>query len=135
MEMVELGAPLVMVIDDDAEMRAVLRDYLTRERFSVCEEPSGERVITTLESVRPDVIVLDKEMPGTNGLDLLSYIGRRFPRIPVILVTAFGGQGVRAEALRRGAASYIEKPFRVAALLDTLRAVTERRAALETRDG
>lgn len=119
-----------MVIDDDAEMRAVLRDLLTREGFRVHEEIGGEHVIPSLEGVHPDAIVLDKEMPGASGLDLVSYIGRRHPTVPVILVTAFGGADTRAEALRRGAAGYLEKPFRVAHLLDMLREVVTRRAAL-----
>jgi DNA-binding NtrC family response regulator len=129
------SAPVVvMVIDDDAEMRAVLRDLLVREGFHVREEVGGERVVPALESERPDAIVLDKEMPGGNGLDLLSYIARRHPSVPVILVTAFGGGDVEAEALRLGAARYIEKPFRVGHLLDTLRAVIEDRRAVKTAE-
>jgi DNA-binding NtrC family response regulator len=124
---------LVMVIDDDAEMRAVVRDVLTRSGYLVHEEPGGERVIARLESEPPAAVILDKEMPGPNGLDLLTYIGCRYPSIPVILVTAFGGPAVRAEAIRRGAAGYIEKPFRMAALLEELRAVLERRATVGNR--
>jgi len=114
-----------MVIDDDGEMRAVLRDFLTREGFQIHEEAGGEGVVVALESLHPAVIVLDKEMPGANGLDLLSYLTRRHPSIPVIVITAFGGPEVRAEALRRGATGYIEKPFSVAALLRALRALAE----------
>lgn len=119
---------MILVIDDDPEMRAVLRDVLTRDGFAVHEEEGGARVVAALERLAPAAVVLDKEMPGGNGLDLLSYVGRRHPGIPVILVTAFGGALVRREALGRGAAAYLEKPFRVAALLDELRAVLDRRA-------
>jgi DNA-binding NtrC family response regulator len=125
---------MVMVVDDDAEMRAFLRDLLVREGFRVHEEGGADRLIPSLESVRPDAIVLDKEMPGGNGLDLLEYIRRRHPSIPIILVTAFCGPAVRAEALRRGAAEYVEKPFRVARLLETLRALTEGRPAVKTAE-
>jgi DNA-binding NtrC family response regulator len=121
-----------MVIDDDAEMRAVLRDVLTGDGFTVHEEPGGEQIVATLESLNPAAIVLDKEMPGGNGLDFLSYIGRRHPSVPVILVTAFGGPVVQAEALQRGAAAYIEKPFRVATFLRALRGVLERRASVQS---
>jgi two-component system response regulator FlrC len=123
------GTPqLVMVIDDDSEMRAVLRDLLTREGFRVHEEAGGEHAIPSLEGLQPDVVVVDKEMPGANGLDLVSYIGRRHPGVPVILVTAFGGAATHTEAMRRGAAGYLEKPFRVAQLVDMLRHVTRREA-------
>jgi len=111
-----------MVVDDDAEMRALLRDVLERDGFDVREHSAGEGLVPLLEDWAPDAIVLDKEMAGVNGLDLLSYIKRRHPDTPVVLVTAFGGSEVEAEALRLGAAYYIDKPFRVARLLEVLRA-------------
>jgi DNA-binding NtrC family response regulator len=116
---------MVMIIDDDAEMRAMLRDFLMSEGFRVREAPTGDLVINSLESEEPAAVVLDKEMPGVNGLDILAYVQHRRPSIPVILITAFGGPEVRAEALRRGAAHYIEKPFRVGALLAAVRAAVE----------
>ena len=113
--------PSVMIVDDDAEMRALLRDALERDGFDVRED-SGDELVPLLERRVPDAIVLDKEMAGVNGLDLLSYIRQRHPGIPVIVVTAFGGTEVEDEALRRGATYYIDKPFRVAQLLAMLRA-------------
>ena len=113
--------PSVMIVDDDAEMRALLRDALERDGFDVRED-SGGHLVPLLERRAPDAIVLDKEMAGVNGLDLLSYIRQRHPGLPVIVVTAFGGTEVEAEALKRGATYYIDKPFRVARLLAMLRA-------------
>ncbi len=75
-----------------------------------------------LESWSPDAIVLDNVMAGATGLELLSYIRRRHPSTPVVLVTAFGGSEVESEALRLGATYYLDKPFRVARLLAVLRA-------------
>ena len=79
--------PSVMIVDDDAEMRALLRDALERDGFDV-RENSGGHLVPLLERRAPDAIVLDKEMAGVNGLDLLSYIRRRHPGLPVIVVTA-----------------------------------------------
>lgn len=115
--------PRVMIVDDDAEMRALLRDVLERDGFLVHEHSTGVGLVPLLEEWIPDAIVLDKEMVGSNGLDLLPDIRRRHPHTPVVFVTAFGGSGVEAEALRLGAAYYMDKPFRVARLLDVLRAV------------
>jgi DNA-binding response OmpR family regulator len=112
-----------MIVDDDAEMRALLRDVLERDGFHVHEHSAGDGLLLLLEDWIPDAIVLDKEIAGSNGLDLLSEIRWRHPRTPVVLVTAFGGSDVEAEALRLGAAYYMDKPFRVARLLDVLRAV------------
>jgi len=73
-------------------------------------------------------------MPGSNGLDLVATLGHRYPELPVIVITAFGGAAIRAEARRQGAADYLEKPFRMATLLDALRALTLDRTPLETHD-
>lgn len=113
----------VMVVDDDTEMRALLRDFLEREGFRVVEAPSGDEAIALVESENFDVVVLDKEMPGLNGLDFLSFVRHRCPGVPVILVTAFGGSVVAAEAFARGARRYLEKPFLVADLLTAVRSV------------
>lgn len=114
--------PRVMIVDDDAEMRALLRDVLERDGFHVHEHSAGDGLLRPIEDWIPDAIVLDKEMAGSNGLDLLPEIRWRHPHTPVVLVTAFGGSDVEAEALRLGAAYYMDKPFRVAQLIEVLRA-------------
>ena len=113
--------PTVMIVDDDAEMRALLRDALERDGFDVSED-SGDHLESLLEAQMPDAMVLDKQLASGNGLDVLSGIRRRHPGLPVIVATAFGGMEVEAEALRRGATYYLDKPFRVARLLVMLRA-------------
>jgi DNA-binding response OmpR family regulator len=118
--------PRVMIVDDDAEMRALLHDALEREGFRVREHPAGDGLMPLVADWRPDAIVLDKEMAGSSGLDLLTDIRRCHPDMPVVLVTAFGGPELQVEALRLGAAYYMDKPFRVSRLLDVLRAVVSR---------
>jgi DNA-binding NtrC family response regulator len=115
--------PRVMIVDDDDEMRALLRDALEREGFQVREHSTGDGLMSLLAEGDSDVVVLDKEMAGTNGLDLLRDITLHHPHTPVVLVTAFGGSEVEAEALRLGAAYYMDKPFRVARLLEVLHGV------------
>ncbi len=114
--------PRVMIVDDDAEMRALLRDVLERNGFLVGVHSSGTGLLPLLESWSPDAIVLDNIMQGATGLDLLSGIKQRHPRTAVVLVTAFGGSDVESQALRLGATYYMDKPFRVARLLEVLRA-------------
>ncbi|MEX2148300.1 MAG: response regulator [Candidatus Rokuibacteriota bacterium] len=106
------SAPLaVMVVDDDPSMRSLLVDYLSREGFGVIAQASGEAAVAALEIERVDAVVVDKEMPGMNGLDFVSYVRGRRPELPIVLITAFGGAHVRREALARGASRYLEKPF------------------------
>jgi DNA-binding NtrC family response regulator len=116
----------VLVVDDDSEMRAVVRDLLQRGGFEVFEESSGEPIVSGANDPF-DVIIVDKEMPGINGLDLLSFVRHRYPAVPVILITAFGGPRVAAEAFDRGATRYLEKPFRMGDLLTVLQSVVAER--------
>lgn len=113
-----------LVVDDDPAMRALLRDWLEREGFRVIEEPSGERLLALARGTRFDVVILDKEMPGLGGFDVLPAIRRQRPEVPVILVTAFGGALVAEEALKLGAQQYLEKPFQFRALIAAVRAAT-----------
>jgi CheY-like chemotaxis protein len=118
-------SPSVLVSDDDPYMRRLLRAFLIRAGYHVVEAADGNDVILVIESEQIDVVILDKEMPGMNGLDVLSYLRQRCSRIPVILITAFGGPEVAEESRRRGACRYVEKPFRVAAIVETVQAVLD----------
>lgn len=115
----------VLVIDDDARMRRLLRTFLTRAGYDVLEASDGRSAVLTVECEPVDIVILDKEMPGMNGLEVLSDLHRRFSSIPVIFVTAFGGTAVGDEARRRGACQYVEKPFRVAAIVDVVHSVLD----------
>ena len=113
--------PTIVVADDDPEMRAVLRDFLSRTGYGVVEASGGGELLDLLARVTASVIILDKEMPGRSGLDLLPPLRSRHPEIPVIVITAFGGPSTRQAAERLGAVGYIEKPFRLSDLLAVIR--------------
>jgi DNA-binding NtrC family response regulator len=114
----------VLIIEDDSQMRALLRDVVERAGHRTIERADGADLAEIVEQHTFDAVILDKEMPsGPNGLDLLVFLRHRCPEAPVIFVTAFGGPAIAEEAARRGAYSYLEKPFRVAAVLDALAAV------------
>jgi DNA-binding NtrC family response regulator len=113
----------VLVVEDDAAMRRLLREALERAGHQVLEREDSRDVPALADRESFDVVVLDKEIPGQNGLELLSRLRARLPMVPVILVTAFGGPAVASEASRRGAFRYLEKPFRIGDLLDTLAAL------------
>jgi DNA-binding NtrC family response regulator len=116
----------VLVVDDDDQMRALLRRTLEADGYQVTERDRGTHVLETLRGAVFDLVILDKEMPGLTGLDLLPMLHRDFPQVPVVLVTAFGGRQVAASALRLGAASYLEKPFRLAQLRDAIDGLVSR---------
>jgi CheY-like chemotaxis protein len=122
----------ILVVDDDDEMRAILRRMLESEGYDVTEQSRATHVLEALRNTPFDLVILDKEMPGLTGLDLLPVLRREFPRLPVVFVTAFGGRQVASTALRLGATSYLEKPFRLAQLRDAIVGVFSRPAD-ETR--
>lgn len=120
----EPSRPSVLIVDDDDEMRALLRIFLEHHGYRVIDVSSAERALVSIGAGPPDVAILDKEMPGMNGLELLPLLRGRCPHLPVIFVTAFGGPRVAEEAQRRGAFCYLEKPFRVTKILDIVQSAT-----------
>lgn len=126
------GPQSILVIDDDADMRRVLSDVLVDSGFRVMEASTGQEGIGVAESEPVDAVILDKEMPGMNGLDVLSFLRRRRPGLPIIVITAFGGREDAEESRRRGAWFYLEKPFRMATVVEAVQAVIEGAGSDET---
>lgn len=103
-------------------------DLLAWEGLDARALPSGEGLVEAVELEEIRLVVLDKEMPGASGLDLVAYLGQRRPGLPVIVITAFGGSRVRAEAMKLGATAYLDKPFRIGDFLQVVRATLGSRA-------
>jgi DNA-binding NtrC family response regulator len=110
-------------------MRALLCDTLEVAGYRAVWRPGGRDLIVLLEVEHFEAVILDKELPGPNGLDLLSFLRKRLPAVPVIVVTGFGGPAVAAEATFRGAYTYLEKPFRMTAILSALASVARGQTA------
>lgn len=107
----------LIVVDDDPEMRALLRDVLQEAGFRVEEAADANELFGLLPRALPTTVILDHEMPGDWGIEILPALRRQWPAIPVVVVTAFGGPHLRDEATRRGATAYLDKPFRISELL------------------
>ena len=121
----------LLVVDDDPAWRDALKEWLEREGFRVVMLARADWLVPAVELHRPHVVVLDVNLPGANGLDMLGALERRWPSLPVIIMTAFGGPSVGAEARRLGAIAYLEKPFRMTALVDEIRRAGGGAGALE----
>jgi DNA-binding NtrC family response regulator len=125
--MMKLADPQsILVIDDDPDMRQLLTKLLVDSGYRVIEAPSGEAGIDAAEAQHVDAVIVDKELPGMNGFDVLSSFGRRWPSVPTILITAFGSRQDADESRRRGAWFFIEKPFRAATVIEAVHSVLER---------
>ena len=109
----ERGAT-ILICDDEPSLRELMRLSLeTGAGYSFVEAGDGSEAIETLESARPDLILLDVMMPGTNGIAVLEHL-RADPElsdIPVIVVSAFASPADRQRALEAGATRFVKKPF------------------------
>jgi len=106
-------APSILVVDDDAEMRELLLDVLRGEGYEVAEAKDGTEAVLALRARTFDVVLMDKNMPGPSGLDLLPGFRRVCPRSQIIMMTAFGDVPSYMEAAEKGAVEYLFKPFRL----------------------
>ncbi len=118
----------VLIIDDDGDMRSLLRDFFSNQGFSVEAFGSASEALKLLEHSPVDVVISDIHMPEMDGLELTAQIQSLHPEIPVVLITAFGSIETAIEAMRRGAFHYIVKPFKLAEIsVNVDRALEHRR--------
>ncbi|MGI8983533.1 MAG: response regulator [Acidimicrobiales bacterium] len=118
--------PNILVVDDDSDVRMLLRMYLALDGFRAEEACDAAAALAAIRRHRPDLVLLDVMMPGRDGLDLLAEL-RRAGDLPVIMVTARGEEADRVNGLRLGADDYIVKPFSPAELVARITAVLRRR--------
>ncbi len=128
----------IVIVDDEREMRALLRDFLEGEGYEIKDFPVATDALAALGSggalaaEQPegdlDVIISDIKMPQMDGLEFTSQLQKLRPEVPVILITAFGSIETAIEAMRRGAFHYIVKPFKLAEMgVQVERAVEHRK--------
>ncbi|MFQ5960794.1 MAG: response regulator [Candidatus Methylomirabilales bacterium] len=117
----------ILVTDDEAGMRRSLAMMLRREGYHVAEAGSVAEALRYLRGERYDLIIADLKMEPLNGIDLLTLARKYHPECPVIIITAFGSPETRSEALRLGAADFLDKPLQATNLFLRIREIiTER---------
>jgi DNA-binding response OmpR family regulator len=116
----------VLVVDDEAPIRELVRAYLTRENFAVEEAEDGPAAIEAVRRGRPDVIVLDVMLPGLDGIEVCRQI-RTFSDAYVLMLTARGEEIDRVVGLTVGADDYLVKPFSPRELVARVKALLRRR--------
>jgi CheY-like chemotaxis protein len=117
--------PRVLVVDDSEDLQDTLAIVLADEGFAVSSALDGKRGLELARELRPDVILLDMMMPEMDGLEFLSQLATRPSPPPVVAQSGF--HHLRSEALRRGAHSFLAKPFSPTALVGVLRAAMANR--------
>ncbi len=127
----------ILVADDDAAIRSVLREFLEDEGYEIEEAGNGAEVLTTLterDGAGPDLVLMDVRMPDKTGLDVLRQapaVKRGAGHFPIIIMTAFGTSNVAIEAIQLGAYDYITKPFNLDEVLVTVQRFFDRQALSE----
>src|SRR5882724_9017026 len=118
----------VLVVDDEENLRLVLRTLLKRQGYEVETAGSGEEALALVDTFGPDVILTDVRMPKMGGLDLLATLKAKGIDSTVIVMSAYGNVDLALEAIKDGAYDYIQKPFKAEEVLLTLKKAEEREA-------
>jgi two-component system phosphate regulon response regulator OmpR len=121
----------ILICDDDARIRDLLRRYLTQEGFEVLQAEDGKSLTRLLLREPVDLIVLDLMMPGEDGLSICRRLRAANDRTPIIMLTAKGEDVDRIVGLEVGADDYLGKPFNPRELLARIHAVLRRRPTHE----
>jgi two-component system phosphate regulon response regulator OmpR len=125
--------PHLLVVDDDARLRELLRRYLSENGFRVTVAADAEDARANLAGFAFDLVVLDVMMPGENGIDLIRALRAQSQprRPPILLLTAMAEPEDRINGLEQGADDFLAKPFEPRELVLRIRNILERRAAPE----
>jgi two-component system alkaline phosphatase synthesis response regulator PhoP len=118
-------AQTILVVDDEARIVKLVRDYLERAGFDVIAAPDGEMALRLARRQQPDLIVLDLMLPGVDGLDVCRRL-RRESGVPIIMLTARVEEADRIVGLELGADDYVTKPFSPGELVARVRATLRR---------
>jgi two-component system response regulator MprA len=123
----------VLVVDDDPDVRDSLRRSLTFEGYTVTTAADGELALASIGADRPDLVLLDLQMPVLGGLETCRRLREQGDDIPVLMLTARHGTRDRVTGLDVGADDYLPKPFALEELLARLRALLRRTAAIAAK--
>jgi CheY-like chemotaxis protein len=101
----------VLVVDDELEVRQVLREFLSSRGYDVTTASGGAEAVAIVGTVKPDLVLLDVAMPDMDGVETLKRIVAIEPALSVIMVTANSDIGTTSKLLALGAVDYVPKPF------------------------
>jgi two-component system phosphate regulon response regulator PhoB len=127
-EVTRKGA-MVLLVDDEDQLRRVMRDLLQRQGYTVVEARDGAQALDEVDRHNPDIVLLDLNLPGVDGYSVLSQLRSRpaTRQLPVIVLTAKGDEDNEVRVLELGADDFLTKPFRAKALAARLESALSRR--------
>lgn len=120
----------ILVVDDEPQIRRVLRTTLSFRGYVITEAATGEEAVELARKVKPDLILLDVNLPGISGIETCREI-RRLSETPIIMLTVRNAERDKVVALDAGADDYVTKPFGIEELLARVRASLRRHASTD----
>ena len=120
-----MSAGRILVVDDEPQIRRIMRTALTSAGYEVDDARSGEDALEKLREYRPDLVLLDINMPGMGGLAACKAM-RVDPNVAIIMLTVHNTEAAKVEALDAGADDFVTKPFSTPELLARIRAALRR---------
>ncbi len=121
----------ILVVDDEPQIRRVLRTTLSFRGYVITEAATGEEAVELARKLKPDLILLDVNLPGISGIDTCREI-RRSSETPIIMLTVRNAERDKVVALDAGADDYVTKPFGIEELLARVRAALRRHSTAES---
>jgi two-component system KDP operon response regulator KdpE len=115
----------ILVVDDEPQIRRMMRTTLTSSGYQVDEAKTGEEALEKLRSYQPDLVLLDLNMPGMGGLEACRAM-REGSDVPIVILTVRNAEKEKVEALDAGADDYVSKPFGMQELMARIRAALRR---------
>lgn len=114
----------ILVVDDEEDVRDVIKLHLEPEGYNIIEAEDGEKAISILRSednmINVGLILCDIRMPKVNGIECIDYLKREAPGIPVVVVTGYPDTEMAASLMKRGVKDYLVKPVEKEKLLNTV---------------
>ncbi|MEA1964206.1 MAG: response regulator [Candidatus Aerophobetes bacterium] len=111
----------ILVVDDERDMCWLLSRVFQDAGYKVIIAVNGEEALTKVEKEEPDLVILDVKLPVISGMEVLSTIKKVKPGIVIIMISAYGTEEIRKEAMRIGAYDFIDKPFSIERIRQTVR--------------
>jgi len=106
----------ILVVDDERSVREMLGEFLRSHDYEIAEAEDGNGALDWLARHEPDMVILDLQMPGITGLEVLTAIKERYPDLPVVVISGWADEGLAKETLQAGAYEFLTKPLDLAAI-------------------
>lgn len=110
----------LLIVDDQTGIRLLLNEVFTKEGFETRLAANGAEALQSVSEIEPDCVLLDMKMPGIDGVEVLKRIKKDWPKVPVIMMTAYGEIDLTEEAIEHGAERYFTKPFNIYEVRDAV---------------